>query len=146
MRLTRFTDIALRALMYLAAHRGRVVPSTELAERLNVSRDHLMKSLQALDGVGLVSATRGRGGGFELTAATDGIRLGELVRSLEPTVALAECFEADSTCPLTRSCRLAGILSEASEAFFDTLDRYTLADVLASDRDHLIELGERRAS
>lgn len=141
MRLTRFSDIGLRALMYLAAHRGRVVPATEISERLNVSRDHLMKSLQTLDALGLVAGTRGRGGGFSLARPETTMRLGSLVRALEPSLALAECFEAESTCPLTGGCRLAAVLDEAQRHFFETLDRYTVGDLLASDRPRIVQLG-----
>lgn len=127
--------------MYLAAHRGRPVPASEMADGMNVSKEHLMKGLQALDSLGLVSATRGRSGGFSLKVAPARIRLGALVRSLEPTLALAECFEPESTCPLTGGCRLASVLSEAQRGFFDILDRYSVQDLLEADRPRLVELG-----
>ena len=141
MRLTRFSDIGLRALMYLGAHPGRTVPAAEISGAMNVSADHLMKSLQALDGLGVVRGTRGRGGGFSLSRAGRSIRLGALVRSLEPSLALAECFEPGSRCPLTGSCRLAGALHEAQRSFFDALDRYTLDDLLEADGAQLVQLG-----
>lgn len=144
MRLTRFSDIGLRALMYLGAHPDRTVPAAEIAGAMRVSPDHLMKSLQALDALGIVSGTRGRGGGFSLARAGTSIRLGALVRSLEPSLALAECFETGSRCPLTRSCRLAGALSEAQRSFFDSLDRYTLDDLLEADAAQLVQLGGPR--
>lgn len=140
MRLTHFSDIGLRALMYLGAHPGRPVPTGEIALRLRVSKDHLMKSLQALSELGLVSGTRGRGGGFALAPAGTRMRLGALVRQLEPDMALAECFLPDSTCPLTGHCRLAGVLSEAKGRFLETLDQYTLADLVEADRTRLVQL------
>jgi Rrf2 family nitric oxide-sensitive transcriptional repressor len=146
MRLTRFSDIGLRALMYLGAHPGRTVPTAEISDAMNVSHFHLMKSLQALDALGVVSGTRGRGGGFSLSRKGTSIRLGALVRRLEPSLALAECFEAESTCPLTGDCRLAGVLSEAQRAFFDALDRYTLGDLLEADRAQLVQMGGPRVA
>jgi Rrf2 family nitric oxide-sensitive transcriptional repressor len=145
MRLTRFSDISLRALMYLGAHEGRSVSAGEMSERLRVSRDHLMKSLQALAGLGLLAAVRGRGGGFRLVRAGAAIKLGGVVRSLERSDGLAECFAAGSTCPLTGGCRLAGVLREAEDGFYDTLDRYTIADLLAGNRHDLVQLGGSRA-
>lgn len=140
MRLTRFTDIALRALLYLSAHRDRRIPSGELADALHVSREHLLKSLQALDREGLVSGTRGRGGGFEIVPGREGVRIGELVRALEPSLALAECFEPESSCPLEPGCGLAGALGEAREAFFAALDRYTLFELVARTRPRLVAI------
>lgn len=141
MKLTRFSDISLRALMYLGAHSGRLVSTTEMAERLHVSKEHLMKSLQALTGMGIVAATRGRGGGFSLSGTGDDIRLGALIRSIEPSLAMAECFEPESTCPMTGNCRLAGVLAEAQAGFFEVLNRYTLGDLLKADRQQLVQLG-----
>ena len=141
MKLTRFTDFGLRALMYLGAHPGRPISAGEISDRFRVSRDHMMKSLQALDAMGLVSATRGRGGGFQLTRGAGLARLGFVARTLEPSLALAECFEEESTCPLTGGCLLAGALGEAQAAFFDTLDGYTLGDLVAADGPHLVQLG-----
>jgi Rrf2 family transcriptional regulator, nitric oxide-sensitive transcriptional repressor len=144
MRLTRFSDIGLRALMYLGAHPERTVPAAEISGAMNVSADHLMKSLQALDALGFVSGTRGRGGGFSLSRHVRSIRLGALVRSLEPSLALAECFEPESRCPLTGGCRLAGALREAQRSFFDVLDRYSLEDLLEADGARLVQLGGPR--
>jgi Rrf2 family nitric oxide-sensitive transcriptional repressor len=144
MRLTRFSDIGLRAVMYLGAHPGRPVPASEMANRLRVSREHLMKGLQTLDVIGLVSGTRGRGGGFVLTDAAPRMRLGALVRRLEPSLALAECFEEGSRCPLTGGCRLAGVLDEAQRGFFEVLNRYTVGDLVRADRPMLVQLGSGR--
>lgn len=131
--------------MYMGAHSDRLVSTTEMSERLLVSREHLMKSLQALTGMGLVEATRGRGGGFSLSGKRGEIRIGALVRSLEPNLSMAECFEPESTCPMTGDCRLAGVLAEAQASFFAVLDRYTLADLIQADRQQLVKLGGHHA-
>jgi DNA-binding IscR family transcriptional regulator len=47
----------------------------------------------------------------------------------------AECFEADSNaCAITPDCRLKFALSDAVEAFYRTLRRHTLADVVRNPR------------
>ena len=44
---------------------------------------------------------------------------------------LVECFDpTTNTCPLLTACRLRVALQEALAAFFDVLDRYTLADLI----------------
>ena len=140
MRLSRFSDIALRALMYLGAHPDRVVPTDEMSKKLRVSKEHLMKCLQTLAALDLVEGVRGRGGGFRLSGKGGDIHLGELVRKTEPSLAMAECFEPVSTCPLTGNCRLAGVLAESQAAFFAAMNRYTLADLLQADRQQLVQL------
>jgi Rrf2 family nitric oxide-sensitive transcriptional repressor len=145
MRLTRFTDIGLRALMYLGSHPGRTVSAHEIAERFRVSQDHVMKSLQRLVALGIVRGRRGRAGGFIMVRDPQTLRIGEVARGLEPSLALAECFEESSTCPLTDHCRLAGALADAQSAFFDSLDQTTVADLAGGDLVRLLELRGGRA-
>jgi len=42
MRLTVYTDYALRTLMYLASHRDRLVTISEIADVHGISKNHLM--------------------------------------------------------------------------------------------------------
>lgn len=139
MRLSRFTDIGLRALMYVGAHGGRV-SSGEIAEVFDISRDHVTKSLQALVGLGALDSTPGRNGGYALAKDPEGLRLGEVIRRLEPTLEMAECFGPGSECPLTAGCELATALRQARGAFFETLDGYTVADLIEGTRGPLVQL------
>ncbi len=70
------------------------------------------------------------GGGFA-------INLGAVVRATEPDFALVECFATGNQCIITKRCQLPGVLNEALNAFVQTLDRYTLADILLTRRDFL---------
>ena len=125
--------------MYLGAHPGPVSART-IAEVYGVSKDHVMKSLQALGALGIVEATPGRSGGFRLVKDPASLRLGRLVADLEPSVTLAECFSPESTCPLTPSCGLAGALARAQAEFFAALDQSTLDDLLQSTGPQLVQL------
>ncbi len=145
MRLSRFTDIGLRALMYITAQ-GRNVSAREVSEAFHVSKDHVTKSMQGLVSLGALTSTPGRNGGFELAADPSQLRLGALVRRLEPNLAIAECFGEDSTCPLTDACELSSALYEAREAFFVSLDRYTLADLVAGTYQSLVQITPREAA
>lgn len=58
------------------------------------------------------------------------IKLGNVLRATEPDFALVECFTADNNCLITPHCRLRVALGEALAAFCETLDRYTLEDLL----------------
>lgn len=142
MRLSRFTDIGLRALMYITAQ-GRNVSAREVAEAFHVSRDHVTKSMQGLVALGALSSTPGRSGGFEIDTDPAGLRLGDLVRRLEPNLAIAECFGEDSTCPLTDACELSSALYGARESFFTSLNRYTLADLVAGTYQGLVQIAPR---
>jgi len=64
MRLTAFTDFALRALMRLAAEPDRSFSTNEIATEFGISRNHLIKVVGDLANGGFVSTQRGIGGGF----------------------------------------------------------------------------------
>ena len=53
-------------------------------------------------------------------------------RGREQDQGLVECFRSDGgACNLLPRCRLRTMLAAAKEAFYEHLDRYTLADCLA---------------
>ncbi|MDR5866877.1 Rrf2 family transcriptional regulator [Halomonas koreensis] len=140
MHLTRFTDYSLRVLIYLAVKGEERSTITEISERFEISRNHLMKVVQELNHRGYITAIRGKHGGLLLRQAPEAISLGGLVRDTERDLALVECFGDGNECVITPSCRLKPILAEALGAFLAVLDRYTLADLLGPQRRGLIQL------
>ncbi|HWM82220.1 MAG TPA: Rrf2 family transcriptional regulator [Pseudolabrys sp.] len=130
MRLTNFTDYALRVLMYAAAHRDRLITIEETAQVYGISRAHLMKVANQLTRAGFLVAVRGRSGGLKLAKPPEQVGLGDVVRATEPDFTMVECFGSDNSCLITQRCRLRGILKEALGAFIGTLDRHTLADLI----------------
>jgi Rrf2 family nitric oxide-sensitive transcriptional repressor len=135
MRLTSFTDFALRLLMYAAAHEDRLITIEEASEVYKISRAHLMKVTNTLTRAGFLKAVRGRSGGLTLARPPRKIRLGDVVRATEPDFMLVECFGDANHCTITRSCRLRGILHEGLDAFRAVLDKYTLADLMLRPKD-----------
>src|SRR4051794_30604825 len=63
MQLTRFTDYALRTLLYLGSHPGQVVPASAISDAFGISPDHLAKAAKWLTQHGYVRGARGAGGG-----------------------------------------------------------------------------------
>ncbi|MGO9007801.1 MAG: RrF2 family transcriptional regulator [Beijerinckiaceae bacterium] len=132
MRLLISTDLALRVLMRLSAAPDEHVSTDMLARELVVSRNHLHKIVQFLTEAGLVRTIRGARGGVMLARPADEIRVGDVVRGHEQDQALVECFRPDGgACTLLPRCRLRAMLAAAKSAFYEHLDRFTLADCLA---------------
>lgn len=130
MRLTTYTDYSLRVLIYLAVSNDEHSTIREISESYGISRNHLMKVVQELSQRGYVTALRGKNGGLRLNKAAADISIGALVRDMENDLALAECLGENNQCILTPACLLKSVLSEALQAFFATLDAYTLEDIL----------------
>ncbi|WP_240134899.1 RrF2 family transcriptional regulator [Streptomyces sp. MUM 178J] len=138
MRLTRFTDLALRVLMRLAVTKGEDLPTTrEVAETMQVPYTHTAKAVARLKHLGLIETRRGRGGGLTLTPAGRAASVGTLVRELEGPGDVVEC-EGDTPCPLRSACRLRGALRRAQEAFYATLDPVTVAELVDSPTGPLL--------
>jgi len=119
-------------LLYLGAHPGRVVPTAEISGAYGISKNHLVRVMHTLGEDGYLRLIPGRAGGVSLAIEPHLIRLGDVVRQAEPTLRLAECFDAkNNTCGIAPVCSLKPVLKEALSSFLTTLNRYTLADLLA---------------
>ncbi len=130
MRLTNFSDYALRLLMFAAAQEGRLVTIEETAQVYGISRAHLMKVANLLTRAGYLTAVRGRSGGLVLAKKPNQIRIGDVVRATEPDFALVECLATGNQCITTNGCKLKKVLREALNCFSATLDKYTLDDLM----------------
>ena len=131
MKLTAFTDYSLRVLIYLAAQPKRRATIAAIATSFEVSENHLTKVVHFLGKAGWLANVRGKGGGLELAMPPELIKVGQVVRGTEGGSVPAECFdETGGQCCIAGICRLSGVLAQAVTAFYDTLDRYTLADLV----------------
>ncbi|WP_406841671.1 RrF2 family transcriptional regulator (plasmid) [Streptomyces sp. AHU1] len=132
MRLTRYTDLALRAIMRLAVvHGGELLTTRCIADSMNVPYTHMAKAIAELQHLGVIEARRGRNGGLSLTDAGRRTRVGDLVRELEGDREVVVC-EGDSPCPLAGACHLRSALRQAQEAFLASLNGLTVADLVTS--------------
>ena len=139
MRLTIYTDYALRTLMYLAVHRDRLVTIQDIADLHGIAKNHLTKVVHQLGLLGVVETVRGRNGGLKLGKEPSQINIGAVVRNTEPDFYMAECFNrTKNECVLTPSCVLKGVLSSATAAYLAVLDGVTL--------ENLARKGNGRAS
>nr|WP_299242584.1 Rrf2 family transcriptional regulator [uncultured Halomonas sp.] len=149
MHITRYTDYSLRVLLYVALKGEERSTISEIAERYDISRNHLMKVVQELNRKGYLQAIRGKNGGLLLKQPAEDINIGALVRDTEQDLELVECFGDNNKCVITPACRIKNVLFEALEAFFKVLDSYTLADMLGPNpciRSELIRLLQLNSS
>ncbi len=131
MRLSDYSDYALRLLIQAALRRPHRVTVDEVAETFGISRHHLVKIVYDLGRNGYLQTQRGIGGGFTLGRALENIRVGDVVRLGEETETVIDCIDKPGQpCRLSPACKLKRVLDEAASAFFAVLDSYTLADLV----------------
>ena len=133
MRLTRYSDYAMRVLLYLGRQPDRLCSIAEIAKAYGISQNHLMKVVSDLVSAGYLASVRGRSGGVRLARPANQINLGALIRHTEDDFDLVGC----GRCIIAPACGLTLMLDEALAAFLAVLDRYSLADVLARKGDFM---------
>lgn len=131
MRLTTYTDYSLRLLIHLGVQGDALATIPEIAARYDISRHHLVKVAHQLGVKGYITTTRGKGGGLRLARPAAEIVVGDVVRQMEPDLALVPCLsETGASCRIVPACHLRGVIDRARAAFLAELDRCTLADLL----------------
>ena len=122
----------LRVLADLAEHsNGAYIPMKEIAERQELSLKYLEKLMPLLADRDLVEGMHGRGGGYRLTRAPASIRIGDVLRLTEGSLAPVQCLESgQSCCARSDECRTLPMwrrFNDLTNAFFDSV---TLADLI----------------
>ncbi len=127
MRLTLWTDYALRTLIFVGAKRGSLAT---IAESFDISKTHLMKVVNRLEQQGYLDTVRSKGGGLRMARSPAEIRVGAIVRETEEDLAVMACLAEPGFCRIEGCCVLRRALHEATQAFLQILDGYALADLL----------------
>lgn len=139
MKLTSYTNYALRSLQQAALRHPELVRVDDVVRVHGLARPHIVKIVHELGRAGYLETVRGRGGGFRLGRPAEEIVVGDVVRLTEKQMDVVECFNPESnTCPLLGICRLSSALQKATRAFMDVLDNLTIADI-AANADQLLE-------
>lgn len=134
MRLTSYTDYALRTLMFLALNRDRLVTIGDIAQSHNIAKNHLTKVVHQLGTLGFVETVRGRSGGLRLGREPADISIGDVVRQTESDFYMASCFDANAPgCLYAAGCEMRSALARATAAFLEVLDDVTLEQMVARD-------------
>ncbi|MEO8330995.1 MAG: Rrf2 family transcriptional regulator [Gallionella sp.] len=134
MKLTQYSDLGLRLLMYLSLHHDKTVTIQEVSVRFAVSNNHMIKISHQLTKSGLIESSRGRNGGVRLARPPASITVEEALLATEDNFDLVECFGPNNRCVISDVCKLSGVLDDAREAFFEVLRQVSLADLVKSKK------------
>ena len=131
MQLSKFTDYAFRALIYLAKNPEENATVDILAERLEISSHHLKKVINKLAKTEYIISLKGRNGGLKLGMDPAEINLGKVLLLTEENLSLVECMGESGTCPLlSKECKLKGIICKSLNVFVNEMAQYTLKDIM----------------
>lgn len=103
--LSQTAEYALRAVIQLALEPdGAPIQAAELASRLRLPANYLAKTLMALGRAGVVSGTRGKGGGYQLARPASRITLADVIAPFERLEGPSWCLLGRPECSDRHPC------------------------------------------
>lgn len=126
----------LRAMVDMALHATEGPMALRvIAERQDISESYLEQVFTSLRKSGLVRASRGSQGGYELSRPASEIKVGEILRALEGPIAPVHCV-GDSQCEREKYCITRSFWEELRNKINEFLDNTSLQDL--TDRARMI--------
>ncbi len=123
------------AMLDLAIHYGEgPILAKDIAKRQHISQRYLEHLLISLKLAGMVRSTRGTHGGFSLAKPPSQIRLDEIIRVTEGSMAPAECVDNPEAYPRVAICAVYDVWSELKTAINSVLESINLQDLLERQR------------
>jgi Rrf2 family protein len=131
MKLSTRGRYGTRALLELALHeKAGPISLKDIAQRQEIPVVYLEHLITPLIAGGIVRSTRGVRGGVSLAKPPEEIRLSEVIRLLEGSIAPVECVNNPEICSRSNSCVTRDIWSELKQAMDGILSSTTLQDLV----------------
>jgi Rrf2 family protein len=128
--LSKKGDYAVRAVLDLAVnHRKGRRKAHKIATSMGIPEKYLAQILPDLVRSGLIAATAGRDGGYELQRPPSRICLLDVVEAAEGPIELQECLLRGIPCASAGTCAVHQAWSEAQEAMAKRLRKTTFAQI-----------------
>ena len=133
LRLTRLTDYGILLMTHMAAADVGTFTAAMLAESTHVPLPTVSKVMQMLLHQGLLESIRGAHGGYRLARPPSQISVGEIITSLEGSIALTECNLEGSACDQLPFCTTSSHWQKINDAIRDALEMISLEDMASAD-------------
>jgi Rrf2 family protein len=141
MLITRATEYAIRALLYLAKQpKGEIVLKRDICSTQDITPAFLTKILQPLIKEGIVGSQRGVGGGFYLLKDPEEVTLLDVVKAEEGPLYLNHCIAQKGICEKDVFCPVHGAWHEIRKELMATLNRYSFANLARNEEVNIRKL------
>jgi Rrf2 family protein len=136
MKLSTRTRYGTRALLELALHREEEpVFLKDIAREQQISLSYLEQLIAPLIAGGIIRSTKGPRGGISLAKNPEKIKLSEVTRLLEGSVAPVDCVNDPGTCDRSELCVTRDIWCELKMVVDGVLESTTLQDLVDRHRE-----------
>lgn len=134
MKLSTRTRYGMRLMVDLAQHWGEgYIALKDVAERQNISKKYLEQIVSLLMNHGLLKATRGFSGGYQLAEEPSRITAAEVVRATENSLSALACINDEDACDRRDRCSSLSLWIGLEKVIIDYLQGITLADLVAKE-------------
>lgn len=123
----------LRLMATLAAQYGHGVVKVDMlsdSEAITINYIHVL--MNALKTAGLVRATRGPNGGYELARAPEEITAYDVVTALEGRIDAVESVRTPGSCQALGACMTRAVWSDLAQAYEQALKKHHLHSLVAN--------------
>jgi Rrf2 family iron-sulfur cluster assembly transcriptional regulator len=146
MKISKAEEQAMRLAVRLASE-GRQMTLADLARLERLPEPTVAKLVAKLRRGGVVTAVRGRNGGYELAGPPEEVDVASVIRSLgKPLLDGASCSVSgpqDANCPHLANCGLRSMWHHLESRLGAVLERTTLADLCRDETLVAHDLTER---
>lgn len=131
MKITRQTEYAVRTMFYLSERGwdGRV-PTAVISGAEDIPHPFLTKVISRLMAAGLVTTSRGMGGGVALARSPEEITLLQVVEAIEGPLLLSYCLLRSGMCELEPGCAVQDAWADVQANLVRGLDAVTMAELV----------------
>ena len=130
---TQQSNIAIRCVLFLVEHGGRLATKTEIAKTVDARVPFVAKILQCLVHARVLKSMRGPSGGFSLAREPSAISLLDVLLVSQDSFAFRPCVLSLKACPQQNTCPTRQIWTSIYE---DTIKELTQVTFDKLSRDH----------
>jgi Rrf2 family protein len=131
----------LKALIYLAQHPDVSVQSAEIAAAKTIPKKFLDAILLDIKNSGVLLSKKGKGGGFQLAKPARRILIGQVIRTLDGSLAPIDCAGGEKCADCSgeeADCQVRSLMREVYEAIVGVLDHRTLEELMSPAQEPFI--------
>lgn len=131
--ITKDTDYALRALIFIAKNKNKIITAREISDNLNISYPFLRKLLQVFNKNKILISVKGKNGGFYLSKKPEEIFLNEIIEIFQGKIDVKQCLIGKNKCPDIKTCLIHKKLNKIEDFIENEFSTISVATLMDSD-------------
>lgn len=128
LRISKLADYACLMMRHLSLHQDGF-SAGEIALKTHIQLPTVRKLLKILTRAGLLSASRGVQGGYQLAKPFSEINVLQIVEAVDGPIALVDCAHAEKNCEISAHCSTQANWLQINRVVKDALAHMSLRNI-----------------